>query len=411
MTVVVDSSRSQQGVKDAERETSSVQTQEVWVALVLALVVACASSLLVLVIKYATEERKRRCLPLVVYVMFASCDILYRKWAALETVYGARSLEFAFARMSCSTVLAFILSTDYFSMVKNGQTKERDRPESSSSSTCRMNGNVLWLFWVPLIGVLWGLEECLASFPESFVSLLLAWIALTISGGRMGSRVVIAMLPVELMGEMMVKSGHVSGWGVLAATFRVCRSLLVDWVFNHHQTPVSPITLMWTTGISASATTLLAFFTHEALQPTLSVGSNPKGILDYLAAGGFGTFFTFGTILASLETMKVSSVVSLQSASCIVEVCMVTILLPMASLPLEFERLWFLNVPGLLVSALAAGIIIRYDSFGNSNLSSALFRFLHEEEQDLDKQDDIVQEIEEGEWLLKASSAHKGRDV
>jgi len=378
---------------------ASPSIQEFQVSFVLALILGVFALLFFVVYRFASEERKRTAIPLLTFICFFSADSIYRAWAELESFYGSRPLEFALARTLLLCASARILASRYFSPSATNAEATANGKKGISEPPVAQQGEI-WLFWFPLMGILWGIEECLVAFPESLIGLILSSIAMCYRFRSIGSPMGSLFVPITVAGMLMAKSGSISLHSGLAGMIRTFRLLLLEALLVRVG-PLSPLLLTWAPGIWAALVTGLGYLIFEFFRPVPQGPDASRGILDYIAAAGLGMFFALASTLAMFETMVSSSLLSMQAATCFAEILFFCLLTPLAGLPLGFHVILGLNIAGIILTFVGSLVIIKTDRFlSPPRIPHTLFKFLDEEEEQDAQPSGTIREIDEDEWLL-----------
>lgn len=314
---------------------------------------------------HSFAERFSMLLSLLCFVAFSTTDGLYRFWVmSFSSTYGDRALEYAFSRLLLLTLLSRFL----YSYTPPTEYQAPMHEISTKSS----------YFILVFIGMIWGIEECLPhEVPaEPFIGLVVTWLFLAFKFRRTArSRLAISLFTVFLLvaSVLMAKSAQVTGFDAMGGFLNVFRFILMDYVLRR-----GDFKLIWMPGAVATAITLLAYLLFQPAHV-----NHERGILDCLGAAGLGTLFSLGTLLSAIDVMKTNSLLTLLSASCLAEVLMRCLFVPLAQLPVSFPVILALNITGFVLTLFSFLLVVRCDPFASSLTLANLFKFLEEEEDSL----------------------------
>lgn len=389
----------------AAQEQQQAETRVFYVLVIVFMFFALTS---LVALKLISEHKRRSILPVVTFVAFFSIDSVYRHWVELETTYGTRPFEIAFFRTLLVAVIGKVVDSRLLmpSGVIDTNVQTNGSNKSDESSTIKKDTVASWCIWYPIIGILWALEECFSSFPETFFALGITYAVLCFRVKGLGSRATLALTSVAMSSVIMAKSGSITWRSAMAGFCRLLKLLALDFAATKHGALSLP--LIWGPGVFATVVTFLAFLIMEFFIPQdhPHQGRTDRGLLDFLSAAVLGSFFTLASMLASLEIMNTLSMVSLQASSILVELLVFCVLTPASGLPLGFRVELPLNIVGFIIGSIACLLLLRADPFASTNVaSSALFKFLEEEEEQAAKGGGTVKEIDEEEWLLTLSNS------
>ncbi|KAH9257626.1 hypothetical protein BASA81_004075 [Batrachochytrium salamandrivorans] len=314
--------------------------------------------------------------PLLLVLAFAIVEGLYQEWIHSSTVYLNRSLEYAFFRMALITTVARF----WQSHIVKPEYQAPDDGISTKSS----------YFVLVLVGIIWGVEDCLPhDLPsEPFLSLLLTWLVWGCKYRRRNLGCSFVSVLILAASVLMAKSGKVTGLDALAGTLLAIRFMLLDFVIRR-----GDLKLIWLPGSVASVIILVAFGLFQSTPVGLE--GKTRGVLDCLGAAGLGALFALGWLMAAFTVMRSYSIVTLMATSCLAEVLTRCVLSPLAGLPISFPVILPLNITGFVLTLLAFVWVVRSDPFASSLQLAKLFKFLDEEgEEEGDVENGIVIEDE-----------------